>query len=458
MSNVRVIKLDNINGQENIQVSSYEDAFEGYSNARGDGKKARQDKRLQKFSDRTEFKKSKSEVRRQRREDPELKADRERRRKNAERALLGYFTLGASEIGYKASKDIKARKEKKRLAEKERKEKEREQNETMPQEDREEATMGETSPKPQPPQDNGDYSQQEDSGYGDNIQQEQGYDEPRTSNPPPPRKRNPNYNQESSGGADNYRDEQLEDGGYDAEENNAEDMSNDSDGFNEEYGSLTGIDETNVTLEVQKVPKPVLQAVKGIQDHKNRIAILMIEKQKGKTELPQVFCKFDGDGDDIDAMINTSNERIIDLEGKVESYENANGVQAKRNVAVARQYCQRAKRKTLVNPKLGAKIESQRIVVPPRRAGDDRRFSSKQAQADFLAKQNQKSSFDAIDTDGMIHPSYEIEIDGSEGRKFDIYSNADGTSGKMDIIKPIVIGAVVSIGAIYLINYFKLIK
>jgi len=236
-------------------------------------------------------------------------------------------------------------------------------------------------------------------------------------------------------------------------------MSNDSDGFNEEYGSLTGIDETNVTLEVQKVPKPVLGAVKGIQDHKNRIAILMLQKEKGKTELPQVFCKFDGEGDDIDAMINTSNERIVNLEGKIESYENANGVQAKRNVAVARQYCQRAKRKpTLVNPKLGAIIESQRIVVPARRDGDNRRFSSEQARANFLAKQNQKSSFDAIDTDGMIHPSYEIEIDGSEGRKFDIYSNADGTSGKMDIIKPIVIGAVVSIGAIYLINYFKLIK
>lgn len=443
MSNVRVIKLDNINGQENIEVSSYEDAFEGYSNARGGGrKKARQDKRLQKFSDRTEFKKSKSEVRRQRREDPALMADRERRRKNAERALLGYFTLGASEIGFKASKDRKARK----LREKQ------EQEKQMPKEGRQDESMGETSPKPQPPQDNGDYSQQEDNGGVDNNQQEQGYDEPRPQG----------YDDRGvprDNGADNYRDEQLEDAGYDAEEEDAQDIGNDSDGFNEEYGSLTGIDETNVTLEVQKVPKPVLQAVKGIQDHKNRIAILMLQKEKGKTELPQVFCKFDGEGDDIDAMINTSNERIIDLEGKVESYQNANGVQAKRNVAVARQYCQRRKTKpTLVNPKLGAKIESQRIVVPARRDGDNRRFSSEQARANFLAKQNQKSSFDAIDTDGRVHPSYEIDIDGTQGRKFDIYSNADGTSGNMDIIKPIVIGAIVSIGAIYLINYFKLIK
>jgi len=454
MSNVRVIKLDNINGQENIQVSSYEDAFEGYSNARGGGrKKARQDKRLQKFSDRTEFKKSKSEVRRQRREDPALMADRERRRKNAERGLLGVFTGGLSEIGYKASKDRKARKQR-----------EREEEEAMPQEGREEATMGETSPKPQPSQDNGDYSQQEDSGYGDNSQQEQGYDEPRPigyndSGVNRGQGRADSIANQQDNSADNYRDEQLEDAGYESEEDNAQDVGNDSDGFNEEYGSLTGIDETNVTLEVQKVPKPVLQAVKGIQDHKNRIAILMLQKEKGKTELPQVFCKFDGEGDDIDAMINTSNERIIDLEGKVESYQNANGVQAKRNVAVARQYCQRRKTKpTLVNPKLGAIIESQRIVVPPRRAGDNRRFSSKQAQADFLAKQNQKSSFDAIDTDGRVHPSYEIDIDGTQGRKFDIYSNADGTSGNMDIIKPIVIGAIVSIGAIYLINYFKLIK
>jgi hypothetical protein len=441
MSNVRVIKLDNINGQENIQVSSYEDAFEGYSNARGGRKKARQDKRLQKFADRTEFKKSKSEVRRQRREDPALMADRERRRKNAERGLLGVFTGGLSEIGYKASKSRKARKQR-----------EREEEEAMPQEGREEATMGETSPKPQPPQDNGDYSQQEDSGYVDNSQQEQGYDEPRPQG----------YDDRDvprDNSADNYRDEQLEDAGYDAEENNAEDISNDESGFNEEYGSLTGIDETNVTLEVQKVPKPVLQAVKGIQDHKNRIAILMLQKEKGKTELPQVFCKFDGEGDDIDAMINTSNERIVDLEGKIESYENANGVQAKRNVAVARQYCQRRKTKpTLVNPKLGAKIESQRIVVPARRDGDNRRFSSEQARANFLAKQNQKSSFDAIDSDGRVHPNYEIDIDGTQGRKFDIYSNADGTSGNMDIIKPIVIGAIVSIGAIYLVNYFKLIK
>ena len=427
MSNVRVIKLDNINGQENIQVSSYEDAFEGYSNARGGGrKKARQQKRLQRFSDRTEFKKSKSEVRRQRREDPALMADRERRRKNAERGLLGVFTGGLSEIGYKASKSRKARKQR-----------EREEEEAMPQEGGqwEKLEMGETSPKPQPPQDNGDYSQQEDSGYVDNSQQEQGYDEPRPQG----------YDDRDvprDNSADNYRDEQLEDAGYDAEENNAEDISNDESGFNEEYGSLTGIDETNVTLEVQKVPKPVLQAVKGIQDHKNRIAILMIQKEKGKTELPQVFCKFDGEGDDIDAMINTSNERIIDLEGKVESYQNANGVQAKRNVAVARQYCQRRKTKpTLVNPKLGAKIESQRIVVPPR-----------------TGNQNKKSSFDAIDSDGMIHPNYEIDIDGTQGRKFDIYSNADGTSGNMDIIKPIVIGAIVSIGAIYLVNYFKLIK
>jgi hypothetical protein len=441
MSNVRVIKLDNINGQENIQVSSYEDAFEGYSNARGGRKKARQDKRLQKFADRTEFKKSKSEVRRQRREDPALMADRERRRKNAERGLLGVFTGGLSEIGYKASKSRKARKQR-----------EREEEEAMPQEVREEATMGETSPKPQPPQYNEDYSQQEDSGYVDNSQQEQGYDEPRPQG----------YDDRDvprDNSADNYRDEQLEDAGYDAEQNNAEDISNDESGFNEEYGSLTGIDETNVTLEVQKVPKPVLEAVKGIQDHKNRIAILMLQKEKGKTELPQVFCKFDGEGDDIDAMINTSNERIIDLEGKVESYQNANGVQAKRNVAVARQYCQRRKTKpTLVNPKLGAIIESQRIVVPARRDGDNRRFSSEQARANFLAKQNQKSSFDAIDSDGRVHPNYEIDIDGTQGRKFDIYSNADGTSGNMDIIKPIVIGAIVSIGAIYLVNYFKLIK
>ena len=456
MSNVRVIKLDNINGQENIQVSSYEDAFEGYSNARGGGrKKARQQKRLQRFTDKTEFKKSKSEVRRQRREDPELMADRERRRKNAERGLLGVFTGGLSEIGYKASKSRKARKKR-----------EREEEEAMPQEGGQLETMGETSPKPQPPQDNGDYSQQEDSGYVDNSQQEQGYDEPRpigyyndSGVNRGQGRADFSENQQRDNSADNYRDEQLEDAGYDAEENNAEDISNDGSGFNEEYGSLTGIDETNVTLEVQKVPKPVLQAVKGIQDHKNRIAILMIQKEKGKTELPQVFCKFDGEGDDIDAMINTSNERIENLEGKIESYENANGVQAKRNVAVARQYCQRRKTKpTLVNPKLGAKIESQRIVIPARRAGDNRRFSSEQARANFLAKQNQKSSFDAIDTDGMIHPSYEIDIDGTQGRKFDIYSNADGTSGNMDIIKPIVIGAIVSIGAIYLINYFKLIK
>ena len=445
MSNVRVIKLDNINGQENIQVSSYEDAFEGYSNARGGGKKARQDKRLQKFSDRTEFKKSKSEVRRQRREDPALMADRERRRKNAERALLGYFTLGASEIGFKASKDRKARK----LREKQ------EQEKQMPQEGGQVESLGETSPKPDaglPEQDNRDYSQQEDNGGVDNNQQEQGYDEPRPQG----------YDDRGvprDNSADNYRDEQLQDAGNESEEDNAQDVGNDSDGFNEEYGSLTGIDETNVTIEVQKVPKPVLQAVKGIQDHKNRIAILMIEKQKGKTELPQVFCKFDGDGDDINAMINTSNDRIVDLEGKVESYQNANGEQAKRNVAIARKYCKRAKTKaTLVNPKLGAKIESQRIVVPARRAGDDRRFSSEQARADYLAKQNQKSSFDAIDTDGRVHPSYEIDIDGTQGRKFDIYSNADGTSGNMDIIKPIVIGAIVSIGAIYLVNYFKLIK
>lgn len=442
MSNVRVIKLDNINGQENIQVSSYEDAFEGYSNARGGGrKKARQDKRLQKFSDRTEFKKSKSEVRRQRREDPELMADRERRRKNAERGLLGVFTGGLSEIGYKASKSRKARKQR-----------EKEEEEAMPQEGGQLETMGETSPQPQPPQDNGDYSQQEDSGYVDNSQQEQGYDEPRPQG----------YDDRGvprDNGADNYRDEQLEDAGYDAEEEDAQDMGNDSDGFNEEYGSLTGIDETNVTVEVQKVPKPVLQAVKGIEDHKNRIAILMIEKKKGKTELPQLFCKFDGEGDDIDAMINTSNERIVDLEGKVESYESANGEQARKHVRIARQYCQRRKTKpTLVNPKLGAKIESQRIVVPARRDGDNRRFSSEQARANFLAKQNQKSSFNAIDSDGMIHPNYEIDIDGTQGRKFDIYSNADGTSGNMDIIKPIVIGAIVSIGAIYLVNYFKLIK
>ena len=444
MSNVRVIKLDNINGQENIQVSSYEDAFEGYSNARGGGrKKARQDKRLQKFSDRTEFKKSKSEVRRQRREDPELMADRERRRKNAERGLLGVFTGGLSEIGYKASKSRKARKQR-----------EKEEEEAMPQEGGQLETMGETSPKPQPPQDNGDYSQQE-----------QGYDEPRPAGYNDSGvnrgqgRADFSENQQRDNSADNYRDEQLEDAGYDAEENNAEDISNDESGFNEEYGSLTGIDETNVTLEVQKVPKPVLQAVKGIQDHKNRIAILMIQKEKGKTELPQVFCKFDGEGDDIDSMINTSKERIENLEGKIESYENANGAQAKRNVTVARQYCQRRKTKpTLVNPKLGAKIESQRIVVPPRRAGDNMRFSSEQARANFLAKQNQISSFDAIDSDGRVHPNYEIDIDGTQGRKFDIYSNADGTSGKMDIIKPIVIGAIVSIGAIYLVNYFKLIK
>lgn len=430
MSNVRVIKLDNINGQENIQVSSYEDAFEGYSNARGGRKKARQDKRLQKFSDRTEFKKSKSEVRRQRREDPALMADRERRRKNAERGLLGVFTGGLSEIGYKASKDRKARKQR-----------EREEEEAMPQEGREEATMGETSPKPQPPQDNGDYSQQEDNGGVDNSQQEQGYDEPRPigyndSGVNRGQGRADSIANQQNNSADNYRDEQLEDAGYESEEDNAQDVGNDSDGFNEEYGSLTGIDETNVTVEVQKVPKPVLQAVKGIEDHKNRIAILMIEKKKGKTELPQVFCKFDGEGDDIDAMINTSNERIVDLEGKVESYENANGEQARKHVRIARQYCQRRKTKpTLINPKLGAKINSQRIVVPA-----------------------QKSSFNAIDSDGMIHPNYEIDIDGTRGRKFDIYSNADGTSGNMDIIKPIVIGAIVSIGAIYLVNYFKLIK
>jgi hypothetical protein len=275
----------------------------------------------------------------------------------------------------------------------------------------------------------------------DNSQQEQGYDEPRPqgyddSGVNRGQGRADSIANQQDNSADNYRDEQLEDAGYDAEEEDAQDMGNDSNDFNEEYGSLTGIDETNVTLEVQKVPKPVLQAVKGIQDHKNRIAILMLQKEKGKTELPQVFCKFDGEGDDIDAMINTSNERIVDLEGKVESYENANGEQARKHVRIARQYCQRRKTKpTLVNPKLGAKINSQRIVVPA-----------------------QKSSFNAVDSDGMIHPNYQIDIDGTQGRKFDIYSNADGTSGNMDIIKPIVIGAIVSIGAIYLVNYFKLIK
>ena len=138
----------------------------------------------------------------------------------------------------------------------------------MPPDSIQEETMGETSPKPQPPQDNGDYSQQENSGYGDYSQQEQGYDEPRPAGYNDSGvnrgqgRADFSENQQRDNSADNYRDEQLEDAGYDAEENNAEDMSNDSDGFNEEYGSLTGIDETNVTLEVQKVPKPVFTSSK----------------------------------------------------------------------------------------------------------------------------------------------------------------------------------------------------
>jgi hypothetical protein len=439
MSNVRVIRLDNINGQENIQVSSYEDAFEGYSNANGS---KRRSNKIARIKGRAEVKRAKSEAIDERQQD---RIGRKSNRKKSRQAIRQDKKNIAQE-NRQSRKTFAQEGRQSRLDTRKQRATDRR---AYGQEEEIEQPIDETMeyPNENPPQDNGDYSQQEDSGYVDNSQQEESYDEPRPAG----------YNDsgvnrgqgradflanQQDNSADNYREEQLQDAGYAEEEDYAQDMGANEDGFNEEYGSLTGIDETNVMVEVQKVPKPVLQAVKGIQDHKNRITILMLQKEKGKTELPQVFCKFDGEGDDIDAMINTSNERIENLEGKIESYENANGVQAKRNVAVARQYCQRAKTKpTLVNPKLGAKIESQRIVVPPR-----------------TGNQNKKSSFNAIDSDGMIHPNYQIDIDGTQGRKFDIYSNADGTSGNMDIIKPIVIGAIVSIGAIYLVNYFKLIK
>lgn len=427
MSNVRVIRIDDIGGKENIQVSSYEDAFEDYSNARG-GK--RRSNKIDRIRSRQEVASAKNELLEQRQQDKiNRKYGRKSNRKKSRQAI---------------------RQEKKNIAQENRQFRldTRKQRATdrraYGQEEEIEQPIDETMeyPNENPPQEYGDYSQQEDSGYVDNSQQEQGYDEPRpigyndSGVNRGQGRADFSENQQRDNSADNYREEQLQDEGYEEEEGDGQPTGNDEDAFNEEYGSLTGIDETNVMVEVQKVPKPVLQAVKGIQDHKNRIAILMIEKEKGKTELPQVFCKFDGEGDDIDTMINTSRARVIDLEGKVESYQNANGVQAKRNVAIARKYCQRTKTKpTLVNPKLGAQINSQRIVVP-----------------------SQKSSFDAIDTDGRVHRNYEIDIDGTQGRKFDIYSNVDGTSGNMDIIKPILIGAIVSIGAIYLVNYFKLIK
>jgi hypothetical protein len=414
MSNVRVIKLDNINGQENITVSSYEDAFEGYSNANG-GK--RRSKKIDRIRGRAEVKRAKSEAIDERQQD---KIGRKSNRKKSRQAVRQDKKNIAQE--YRQGRlDTRKQRATDRRAYGQEEEMEQPIDETM------------ENPNANPPAYDEDYGQQGENDYGDSGQQEQGYDD-RDVNRGQGRADSIANQQDNS--ADNYRDEQLEDAGYEEEEGYGQPTGNDEDAFNEEYGSLTGIDETNVMVEVQKVPKPVLNAVKGIQDHKNRIAILTIEKEKGKDKLPELFCKFDGEGDDIDAMINTSNARIIDLEGKVESYQNANGVQAKRNVAVARKYCQRTKTMpTVVKPTLNPQISKQRIVVPP-----------------------QKSSFDAIDTDGRVHPSYEIEIGGTQGRKFDIYSNADGSSGNMDIIKPIVIGAVVSIGAIYLINYFKLIK
>jgi hypothetical protein len=422
MSNVRVIQLDNINGQENITVSSYEDAFEGYSNANG-GK--RRSKKIDRIRGRAEIKRAKSEAIDERQQD---KIGRKSNRKKS-RQQIRQDKLNIAQENRQGRLDTRKQRATDRRAYGQEEEMEQPIDDTM------------EYPNAKPPAYNEDYGQQGENDYGDSGQQEQGYDEPRPvgyddSGVNRGQGRADYLANQQDNSADSYRDEQLQDAGYDAEENNAEDISNDESGFNEEYGSLTGIDETNVMVEVQKVPKPVLNAVKSIQDHKNRVAILMIEKEKGKDKLPELFCKFDGEGDDIDAMINTSNARIIDLEGKVESYQNANGVQAKRNVAVARKYCQRKRTSpTIVNQTLNPHISKQKIVVPA-----------------------QKSSFDAIDTDGRVHPSYEIDIDGTQGRKFDIYSNIGGASGNMDIIKPILVGAVVSIGAIYLINYFKLIK
>ena len=437
MSNVRVIQLDNINGQENITVSSYEDAFEGYSNASGRKKRG---SKVDKIRSRQEVESARNELLDQRQQD---KINRKYGRKSTKKKSRQAIRQDKQDIAQdyrikrrtKFQDNIENMLDRRKQGAVGRRALDKSEDEVQPIDDTR------TNPDAGLPQDNGDYSQQEDSGYGDNSQQEQGYDEPR---PIGYDDRGVNRGQgradylanQQDNSADSYRDEQLQDAGYEEEEGDGQPTGNDEDAFNEEYGSLTGIDETNVMVEVQKVPKPVLNAVKGIQDHKNRIAILTIEKEKGKDKLPELFCKFDGEGDDIDAMINTSNARIVDLEGKVESYQNANGVQAKRNVAVARKYCQRVKTMpTVVNQTLNPHISKQKIVVPP-----------------------QKSSFDAIDTDGRVHPSYEIEIGGTQGRKFDIYSNADGSSGNMDIIKPILVGAVVSIGAIYLINYLKLIK
>jgi len=445
MSNVRVIQIDNINGQENIQVSSYEDAFEGYSNANGS---KRRSNKIDRIRSRAEVKRARSEAIDERQQD---KIGRKSNRKKSRQAVRQDKKNIAQE-GRQSRLDTRKQRATDRRAYGQEEEMEQPIDDTM------------EYPNAKPPAYDEDYGQQGENDYGDSGQQEQGYDEPRPvgyddSGVNRGQGRADYLANQQDNSADNYRDEQLQNSSYEEEDNYGQDMGANKDGFNEEYGSLTGIDETNVMVEVQKVPKPVLNAVKGIQDHKNRVAILMIEKEKGKDKLPELFCKFDGEGDDIDAMINTSNARIIDLEGKIESYQNANGVQAKRNVAVARQYCKRAKTKaTLVNPKLGAKIESQKIVVPAKTGSDDKGFNRIQARADYLAKQNQKSSFDAIDTDGRVYPNYEIDIDGTQGRKFDIYSNIGGASGNMDIIKPILVGAVVSIGAIYLINYFKLIK
>jgi hypothetical protein len=429
MSNVRVIKLDNINGQENITVSSYEDAFEGYSNASGRKKRG---SKVDRIRSRQEIESAKNELLDQRQQD---KINRKYGRKSTKKKSRQAIRQDKQDIAqdYRIKRRTKFQDNVENMLDRRkqgavgRRALDKSEDQEQPIDD----TM--EYPNAKPPAYNEDYGQQGENDYGDSGQQEQGYDDRDVDRG---QGRADYLANQQDNSADSYREEQLQDAGYEEEEGDGQPTGNDEDAFNEEYGSLTGIDETNVMVEVQKVPKPVLNAVKGIQDHKNRIAILTIEKEKGKDKLPELFCKFDGEGDDIDAMINTSNARIIDLEGKVESYQNANGVQAKRNVAVARKYCQRTKTMpTVVKPTLNPQISKQRIVVPP-----------------------QKSSFDAIDTDGRVHPSYEIDIDGTQGRKFDIYSNADGSSGNMDIIKPILVGAVDSIGAIYLINYFKLIK
>lgn len=407
MANVRVIRLDNINGKQEISVSSYEDAFEGFSNANGDKRRSKKIKRIQGRQEIDELRHESKDARQQN------KISRKSGRKKGRQAI---------------------RQDKKNLAQEGRQGRLEYRKKSAVDRrgygrDEEEMVDETMTPQYNAPEQADDYSQQDDSKGVDYSQQDNGggYDNQSQSEP--------QYDESPSRNTDNYREEQLQDAGNEEEESDTDDGQYEQQ-FNEEYGSLTGIDESNVIVEVQKVPKPVLNAVKSIQDHKNRIAILMIEKEKGKTQLPELFCKFDGEGDDIDTMINTSRARVIDLEGRVESYQNANGVQAKRNVAIARKYCQRTKTKpTLVNPTLNPSISKQRIVVPA-----------------------QKSSFDAVDTDDRVHRNYEIDIDGTQGRLFDIYSNADGTSGNMDIIKPIVIGAIVSIGAIYLVNYFKLIK